>query len=393
MNQKNRQRIGLVLPNIPAYSETFFNSKIKGLQDNGFEVVLFSKSKSRKKHPKCKTVFSPNFTIRPFLVVEILLIFINCLFYFKSARILFQLNKKEGLSDINSIKNICINSYFFSHKLTWLHFGFGTMALQSEHVAEAINAKMAVSFRGFDFYVYPTKHHDCYALLFSKKVRYHVLSEKMKTTLIKIGISSSAIFKISPAIDLTLFEVSEEKMINNVKQFLTISRLHWIKDIEHTLEAFSIFKNNKIPFHYTIIGEGVELESLIFAVHQLGLQENVTFKGKIQHQEVKAILKENEYYIQYSKQEGFGNAVLEAQAMGLLCIVSDADGLIENVIDQKTGWVVPKRNPKLLADKMIEVVQLDKTILSEIKINAMKRVREEFNIGNQSKLFTLFYKN
>ena len=38
-------KIGIVLSSIPAYSETFFNSKIKGLQKNGFEVVLFINSK------------------------------------------------------------------------------------------------------------------------------------------------------------------------------------------------------------------------------------------------------------------------------------------------------------------------------------------------------------
>ena len=34
-------KIGIVLSNTPAYSETFFSSKIKGLQKNGFEVILF----------------------------------------------------------------------------------------------------------------------------------------------------------------------------------------------------------------------------------------------------------------------------------------------------------------------------------------------------------------
>ncbi|MBK7870836.1 MAG: glycosyltransferase family 4 protein [Saprospiraceae bacterium] len=49
-------------------------------------------------------------------------------------------------------------------------------------------------------------------------------------------------------------------------------------------------------------------------------------------------------YLQYSIQEGFCNAVLEAQAMGLLCIVSDAEGLPENILHGQTGWVVPKGN-------------------------------------------------
>ena len=42
--------------------------------------------------------------------------------------------------------------------------------------------------------------------------------------------------------------------------------------------------------------------------------------------------------------------VLEAQVMGLLSIVSDANGLPENIIHNYTGWVVPKMAPKLLAN-------------------------------------------
>ena len=48
-------------------------------------------------------------------------------------------------------------------------------------------------------------------------------------------------------------------------------------------------------------------------------------------------MKNSDVYIQSSVQEGFGNAVLEAQASGLCCIVSDAEGLSENVLNEKTG--------------------------------------------------------
>ena len=64
----------------------------------------------------------------------------------------------------------------------------------------------------------------------------------------------------------------------------------------------------------------------------------------------KNYLEKSDIYLQYSIQEGFCNSVLEAQAMGLLSIVSDANGLTENIIHNYTGWVVPKMAPKLLAN-------------------------------------------
>ena len=38
-------RIGLVLPNIPNYSETFFQSQILGLSQSGFDVNLYLNSR------------------------------------------------------------------------------------------------------------------------------------------------------------------------------------------------------------------------------------------------------------------------------------------------------------------------------------------------------------
>jgi glycosyltransferase involved in cell wall biosynthesis len=392
MSLKTASRIGLVLPNIPNYSETFFNSKIKGLQENGFEVILFSNSKYRNVHPTCETSFAPNFSKRFGLIFDILFAIINCLKNIKSTIKLFKLNREDGLSCKNSIKNSLINSHFLSHKLTWLHFGFGTMALQSENVAEAIGAKMAVSFRGFDLYIYPAKFPTCYNLLFSKKVKYHVLSNEMKNTLIDYRISSDTIHIITPAINIDFFqpEASAQEP-NSVFQFVTVGRLHWKKGLEYTLEAFAILKKQEIPFHFTIVGDGVEKEKLMFAVHQLNLEANVTFAGKIPHNEVKNLLEKSDFYIQYSIQEGFCNAVLEAQAMGLLCIVSDADGLSENVLHNETGWVVPKRNPTLLAQKMIETIDLNDTEKSKIRKNAMERVKSEFNLTKQEIEFKSFY--
>ena len=393
MTLKVNNRIGLVLPNIPAYSETFFNSKIQGLQENGFEVIIFSNSKTRNKHKSCKTFFSPDFTFRISLFLEIIFIIFNCLSNFKSAFNLFKLNRKDGFSYKDSFKNVFINSHYLPHKLTWLHFGFGTMALQSENVAEAINAKMAVSFRGFDFYIYPAKFPNCYNLLFSKKVKYHVLSEEMKNTLIEKGISSSVIKKITPAINIDFFYPENKVKKTNTFQFITVGRLHWIKGLEHTLEAFSILKRENIPFHYTIIGEGVEEEKLRFALHQLEIIENVTFAGRISHEKVREYLDGSDFYVQYSIQEGFCNAVLEAQCMGLLCIVSDADGLIENILNEKTGWVVPKRNPILLAKKMKDIIELSEESKNEIRLNAIERVKKEFNLTEQKVAFDNFYKD
>ena len=96
-------------------------------------------------------------------------------------------------------------------------------------------------------------------------------------------------------------------------------------------------------------------------------------------------------YVQYSIQEGFCNAVLEAQSMGLLCVVSDADGLMENVVDEQTGWVVPKRRPAALAQRISQILKMNASAVSEIRQNAMARVRAQFDLKRQKEMFLKFY--
>ena len=396
--QTHTVTVGLVLSTVPGYSETFFRNKIKGLQNAGFEVVLFVDytQKTDVDFP-CRIVASPQF-VGPRInkVFTALGVLFKALFLQpKRSFALYQLDKKDGIIFKNRFRNIILNQFLLGETLDWLHFGYGKLAHGRENVAEAIGAKMAVSFRGFDLYLSPLKHPGCYDLLFKKKVRYHVLSHGMKERLINNHISNKKIHVITPAVNTVIFNHQEAiaSMDDTFINLVTVARLHWIKGLEYTLEALAFLKQQGVSFKYTIIGAGDEQERLVFAANQLGIQDHIIFTGKLAQESVKNYLEEATIYIQYSIQEGFCNAVLEAQAMGLLCVVSDAEGLIENVLDGKTGWVVPKRKPKLLAGKLLEILSLPETKKQQIRKNAINRVQKEFHLRKQQNEFAQFYKD
>jgi colanic acid/amylovoran biosynthesis glycosyltransferase len=388
------QTIGLVLPAVPGYSETFFRSKIKGLQANGANVVLFAANPDRIKEEFPFTVrYAPRLHgNKLFVIYTSLVVFIKAfLFNYRVSQRYLYLEKKDGVTMNERVKKLIANHFILQYQLEWLHFGFGTMGLGRENVAKAINAQMAVSFRGFDIGIYPLKHPNCYAQSFKKADKIHVISDDISELLVQQGLENKSIItKITPAIDTSFFATTAKKE-NEIPQFLTIGRLHWKKGLEYTLEALSFLRKEGIDFHYTIIGDGTEHERLVFAAYQLGLQKNVTFAGKLTKEEVKRHLEQTDVYLQYSIQEGFCNAVLEAQAMGLLCVVSDAEGLSENVLDKQTGWVVPKRNPALLAATIKEVLFLAPSSKSEISRKAVQRVKAEFTIEKQTQAFVDFY--
>ena len=178
---------------------------------------------------------------------------------------------------------------------------------------------------------------------------------------------------------------------NNQLQLMTIGRLHWKKDYTSVILALKNLKDRGIDFEYTIIGDGPEEEKLKYLVYELGLINNIIFTGKISQKEILIYFKKSHFYLQYSLQEGFCNAVLEAQSMGVLPIVSNAEGLSENVLNNITGWVIQKNSPKLLAEKIVEVINLPESNKEKIRKQAIERVTKEFNIEKQQKEFIDFY--
>lgn len=387
-------RIGIVLSQPPGYSETFFNSKIKGLIQNGHNVSLFCQNKTND-FDLCPVHVAPKKKINKIVqMFAIAYVFLGLLFNLTKVKKFIALEKNRGTSTKTILKKIYLNAQFFKSNLDWVHFGFATMALERELVPKAINAKLAVSFRGFDIAIYPLKHKNCYDLLWEQVDKVHTISDDLLQLAYGLGLSKEVDFqKITPAIDTGQFKSDDDLMTfdSHTIKILTVARLHWKKGLIDTLEALHLIKDKGISFSYTIVGEGDQQEELYFTLDQLDLNDHVTMLGKRSHDEVKALMASSHLYIQYSISEGFCNAVLEAQGMGLLCIVSDAEGLSENVLDGQTGCVIPKRDPLKLAQTIQDVIDYPADKKNGLRRNAIDRVRDEFNIKKQSEYFDQFY--
>jgi len=384
--------IGLVLSSIPGYSETFIIEKIKGLIQSGFKVSIFV---AGKKHTTTLAISVPiylqlDIDNKFYLCYNLLTTFIfnpiQCYRFIYLERIA----KRKWLT---TIKNLIINSHIIGKQLDWIHFGFATMGIQRENVAQAIGAKSALSFRGFDIGLYSHKHPNCYRLLWMKIDKVHTISDDLYKKAIDLGLDIKTPYeKITPAINTEFFNSNVQENLHNPLRILTVGRLTWKKGYEYALEALSLLKGKQINFEYRIVGEGDYREAILYAIHQLGLTDNVILRGQLSPEQVKDEMEWADLYTQPSIQEGFCNAVLEAQAMGLLCIVTNAEGLSENVLDGKTGWVVSKRSPEAITEQIIKIKNMEMLQYNEIRENAIVRVKDHFHLNGQIKNWSDFYR-
>jgi len=389
--------IGLVIPSTPSYSETFFNSKIKGLLKNGFEVVVFTQTIDPS-FKLCKVVKSPKVNGNKFLfLLNTVKVFFKLLLHLKKVIKYYKLLKNSSFSFKEILKRVYLNSHILSNNVDWLHFGFTTQAIGREYVAKAIGAKMAVSFRGFDINVYPLKYKNCYLDVWKNVDKVHSISQYLIEQAYNLGLQKSIPTSIiTPAIDEGIFKIFKSEHNSEGLSQLTIcsvARLNWIKDLTTALETIKILKEKGIDINYHIIGDGdnKERERYLFMVNQLGLENNVVFHRKLTHNDTLELVSKSDIYLQTSLNEGFCNAVLEAQALGRLSIVSNVGGLKENIVNGKTGWLVESQKPELFAKKIVEVIQLSEKEKVTISKNAIIRVRKDFLLSDQNLKFVEFY--
>jgi glycosyltransferase involved in cell wall biosynthesis len=127
-----------------------------------------------------------------------------------------------------------------------------------------------------------------------------------------------------------------------------------------------------------IVGEGEERANLQHLVKELHIEEQVVFEGKLPHHLVADKLNELDVLVNISEYESFGVSVVEAMACQVPVIVSEAEGLKEVVYDQTNGSIVACNNIEEIVGAL-ERLMLSETLREAIGLNALERVRKNYN--------------
>jgi len=173
---------------------------------------------------------------------------------------------------------------------------------------------------------------------------------------------------------------------------LSVGRLEWKKGYDYAMEAIRLLRDQGLCCEYRIVGDGSYRRAVAFARYQLELQDEVQLLGAQDARGVLAQLEWADVFLQASVSEGFCNAVVEAQAMQIPVVSSDADGLAENVRSEDTGLVVPRRDSAALATALRRLAG-DPELRRRLGEAGRARVRARFNIENQLSSFELLYRS
>lgn len=314
--------------------------------------------------------------------------------HLSSVQRFIKLERKEGSSLKRTLEKVYLNAHLLKFKGDWLHFGFATLTIDREMVSQAVGAKMAVSLRGYDMNVYPLKFPGCYDVLWKQVNKVHAISNYMLNKGWLLGLSKYTPYQIiTPAVNLSSLPNRHVQHSNGTFKVVTIARLNWIKGIDYLIEVADCLKKVHFNFEWQIIGSGEnsETERYLYHLHEKGLERQVVLKGMLSHTETLNILATADVYVQTSLNEGFCNAVLEAQAIGVPCVAFKVGGLPENICDTKTGWLIEPYDLEAMAKSIIDVSYFGANEKEDFAELARKRVMEHFNLIQQKQGFNDFY--
>lgn len=279
-----------------------------------------------------------------------------------------------------------------------LHFEFGALAVGRTHLKQRLGCRLSVSFRGYDLNYVGLDEPGYYDEVWREADAVHTLGRDLWARALRRGCPPDKLHAlIPPAVDASAFRPDPERTPDAIGatrplRVLSVGRLEWKKGYEYGLEAIRLLKARGVSLTYRILGGGSYLEPLAFARRQMGLEADVEFLGPRPQAEVQAQLRWADVLLHPAVSEGFGNAVMEAQAMALPVVCSDADGLADNVADGLTGFVVPRRSPAAMAEALGRLAA-DPALRRQMGAAGRERVLACFRPEDQIAAFDRFYRD
>lgn len=405
--RKSSGKIVLVVQAFPVVSETFIANKFRALNEVGLNVHLFcnrTDAASWSKFPELRDDRARRRRVhvswphRPILLAIVLLpvaLLRSILFQPLATLRYLKLGSKQFGLDI--FRRFYLDSGLILLNPDVIHFEFGAIAAGRMYLGELLNCKVAVSFRGYDLNFVGFQQRNFYRDVWEKADILHLLGDDLWESAKRRGCPEhKPKVLIPPAVNLSYFQCKREVAVNvgtpdRPFRILSVGRLEWKKGYEYALQAVKQLMEKGVTCEYRIVGHGNYLEPLIFARHQLGVDREVHFLGVRAQKEVRNEMVWADVLLHSAISEGFCNAVVEAQSMNLPVVCSDAGGLRENVADDSTGFVVPRRSADRMAEKL-ELLARDPDLRARVGQSGRARAVTRYGAEDQIARFVAMYR-
>jgi len=260
---------------------------------------------------------------------------------------------------------------------------------------ELFGVHLVVSFRGSHMtysYLADKRIEEEYARVLPKYDGYHAVSQQILDNATNFGVDIEKAQIIPPAVNDIYLNCRPELKIRTGKlDLLSIGRNHWVKAYDVAIDACAILAAANIDFTYTIVG-AAESEELEYQIEQLGLGKYIVLMGPLPQEKVWDLYRASDFLILPSHSEGVANVVMEAMTVGLPVISTRCGGVPSVIVHEENGWLVPVRDPKALAQQIIDCMHISNERRASLIGAAFETVVSNHLLSNQVLQMEMLYK-
>jgi glycosyltransferase involved in cell wall biosynthesis len=154
------------------------------------------------------------------------------------------------------------------------------------------------------------------------------------------------------------------------------------------VEAFALAVKEYPAMKLWLVGDGPLKPAVEKIIVEIGLERKVLFLGI--RDDVPRLLAASDLFVLSSDYEGVPLSVLEAMAAGKPVVATTVGGVPELVEDGVTGFLVPPRDPKVLAQGILRLAK-DADLRQRMGKAAQERALERFDISRTAREYEALY--
>jgi len=158
---------------------------------------------------------------------------------------------------------------------------------------------------------------------------------------------------------------------SNKFNILTVSRIeNRQKRIDRVIECCEILKNSSFQnVHWTVVGDGPDLNKFINETREKGLEEILTFVGR--KSDSSRYMRYANILVQTSDYEAYSMVLIEALSSGLPCLCTNYESVTDIIENNYNGWIVP-RDSVDITRKIIEIFSDYDIVMLNFRENCIK---------------------
>ncbi len=259
---------------------------------------------------------------------------------------------------------------------------YGTHAFNLIEILKSCGLPIVVHFHGYDASKDETlKKCNNYKEVFAFTKKVIAVSKVMEQQLLNLGCPREKLVYNAngsqPEFEFLTLQFSK-------KQFVGVGRFADKKAPYYTILAFNEVLKKHPDAKLLLAGDGVLLNTCMNLVEYLNISNQVEFLGIIKPEQFQKILCESLAFVQHSitalngDKEGMPIAVLEASSAGLPVISTKHAGIIDVIIDGKTGYLSNEHDVSSMTKFMLQFLD-DVNLAKQMGAAGRKYIAEHFS--------------